>query len=174
MMAITLDLKQHSKNDLSTSPIPKNIETISSIIKNVSVNEVPATGINALDLIGKKITPEDFAQAREMLQTNFGIEFLNEKFEMLFELILEEGWTHERFRETLKWFLKNHKYPNWTIADWFNYSVKLYPYSWYLKQPDKSQLEAYKVKLPKTNSTVVLWKNKDGVELPFQKIKISH
>ncbi len=105
-----------------------------------------------------------------MLQTNFGIEFLNEKFEMLFELILEEGWTHERFRETLKWFLKNHKYPNWTIADWFNYSVKLYPYSWYLKQPDKSQLEAYQVKLPKTNSTVVLWKNIDGYELPFEKV----
>ncbi|MCB0753225.1 MAG: hypothetical protein KDC52_17265, partial [Ignavibacteriae bacterium] len=136
-----------------------------------SGSEVPSTGINALDLIGDKVTPEDFAKAREMLQTNYGIEFLNEKFEMLFELILEDGWTKERFHETLKWFLKNHKYPNWTIADWFSFSVKLYPYSWYLKQPDKSQLEAYVVKLPKTSATVILWKNIDGYELPLKKVK---
>lgn len=145
---------------------------ISSIIKNSSVNHVPESGINGLDLIGHKITPEDFAKAREMLQTNFGLEFSNEKFELLFRLILEDGWTNERFYQTLKWFLKNHKYPNWTIADWFNFSNKLYPYSWYLKQPDKFQLEAYIITMPKSESRVILWKYKDGYELPFKKIRI--
>jgi hypothetical protein len=155
---------------LSIDRIPKSIKKIWHTTKHDSDKLIPVDGINAYDLIGDKVAPKDFAQAREMIQTNYGIEYLNEKFDILFELIAEEGWTDNRFRETLKWFLKNHKYPNWTIADWFNYSVKLYPYSWYLKQPDKTLLESYEVNLPNSKNPIILWKYKDGNVLPFEKI----
>ena len=125
-------------------------------------------GINALDLIGSKASSYEIMKAEELLKLNYGVDYSKEKFTMLWEMIVEEGWTNERLKATVKWFLKNKKYATWTIADWFEYSVKLYPYSWYLDQIQQfggsvnQQIEKYKV------NGIVLYRYNDGSRLPFE------
>ncbi|MFC2084173.1 hypothetical protein ACFLS9_03870 [Bacteroidota bacterium] len=146
--------------------IRKNTKEISRDIKSCSDN-----GVNILDYIGEQATYDDFAQVKAMLKVNFGIDYPDEKFQLLFSLMQEEGWSKERLYKTTKWFLQNKRYPNWTISDWFDYAVKLYPYSKYCKEMDKNgkslndQIEWYKI------NGIALWKYKDGYELPFEKIK---
>jgi len=69
---------------------------------------------------------------------------------------------------TVEWFLKTKKFPNWTIADWFEYKIKLYPYGWYKEQISKgyvdSDMQGYKI----NNKTY--WKFRDNDDLPFEKI----
>lgn len=128
-------------------------------------------GTNALDLFGEELIAEDILKAEEMLKLNFGVEYSQEKFSMLWDMIQEEGWTRERLMWTVKHFLKTKKFPNWTIADWFDYDVKLYPYTWYMQQVNEfggvvnDQLEIFKI-----NGTF-LYRYKDGTDLPFERIR---
>lgn len=125
--------------------------------------------VDALDLIGPPATAQDMNKAMAMIEMNYGVPAQDEKVLMLFEMIKEEGWSAERLKQTVRWFLKNKKFPNWTIADWFEYGVKMYPYSWYLEQISKgansNDLECYKV------NGRILWKIKDGTELPFERVQ---
>ena len=89
---------------------------------------------------------------------------------MLFDMIREEKWSEERFNRTLCWFLKNKKYPSWSISDWFDYDVKLYSYGWYLKQVREqgalinNSIEAYTI-----TDGITGYKFIDGNDLPFPK-----
>jgi hypothetical protein len=130
-----------------------------------------SSSISAFNLFGKTVTRDECLKAEALIKMNYGAEYPAEKFLMLWEMILEEKWTAERLTNTVKWFLKNKKFPNWTIADWFDYDVKLYNYAWYLEQVNKfgkqvnDQIERYKV------DGVVLHKYKDGIELPLERVK---
>jgi len=125
-------------------------------------------GFNALDIIGEKITIHDLLKAEELIRINYGVDFQREKMTVLWEMIKEENWTNERLQRTVKWFLKTKKFPNWTIADWFEYQVKLYPYGWYKEQISKgyvdSDMQGYKI------NGRTCWKFKDNDDLPFEKI----
>lgn len=128
--------------------------------------------INALDFIGKQLKPIDIMKAEEMLKMNYGIEYPAEKFSMLWEMIKEEHWTDYRLKAIMKWFLKNKRFPNWTIADWFDYGVKLYGYAEYLNKLHTNrglneQIEWYNI------NGVQCWKYKDGTELPFEKVNFA-
>jgi len=85
-------------------------------------------------------------------------------------MIHDEHWSEERFVRTLKWFLKNKRFSAWTVADWFDYGVKVYPYSWYLDQVHEfgrevnDRIEAYRI------NGVVVYRYADGQELPFDRI----
>ncbi len=128
------------------------------------------SSINALDLIGEKVTALDFAKAKSMLQANYGVEYSNEKFKMLFEEIHEAGWTNERFTRTLRYILRNKKFATWTIADWFEYGVTLHPYSWYLEQVqhgNADKIEAYSI------NGKTMYKLIDGEQLPFEKVDLN-
>ncbi|MEW6507206.1 MAG: hypothetical protein AB1432_05615 [Bacteroidota bacterium] len=132
-------------------------------MKNNSINEV-----NALDFIGEPIKAADILKAEEMLKMNYGIDYPTEKFSMLWEMIKEQGWTDYRLKETLKWFLRNKRYPNWTIADWFDYSVKLFSYAEYLDKLNinkglNEQIEWYNL------HGIYCWRYKDGTEIPLPK-----
>jgi hypothetical protein len=134
-----------------------------------STRNVTANGINFLDLIDSQpVDSVDFAKAKQFLKSNYGVQYDEPKFVLLFDIIKEEKWSSARFQKTLIWFLKNKKYPSWTVADWFEYGEKLYPYSWYLEQINNGtsadNLEGYRI------NGVVLWKLKDGQDLPFEKI----
>ena len=126
------------------------------------------TGVNVFDLIGEPVTKKDLIKAEEFLKMNYGVDYPAEKFVMLWQMIAEEGWTTKRLQSTLKWFLKHKKYPNWTIADWFDYEVKVYPYSWYLKQVKEfgkevnKQIEKYKI------NGKVFFCYSDTERLPFE------
>lgn len=124
---------------------------------------------NVLDLIGEKITKIDIVKAEEMLKLNFGVSYSKEKFALLWEMILEDGWTDYRLKETLKYFLKTKKYPNWTISDWFDYSCDVYNYAEYLVKLNENrqlneQIEWYLI------NGVRVWKYKNGFSLPFEPI----
>lgn len=99
---------------------------------------------------------------------NYGVDYPVEKFSMLWEMIREDRWTSGRLQATLRWFLKNKRFPNWTIADWFDYEVKIYPYSWYLKQVNEfgakvnSDIEMYRI------NGRVYYKYRDESQLPFE------
>lgn len=139
-------------------------------MKNEVKNLTNLGSINYLNLIGEPIKKQDILSAEEMLKMNYGVDYPAEKFSMLWQMIKEEGWTDHRLRETVKWFLKNKKFPNWTISDWFDYGVKLYSYNEYLKQLHENrglneQIEWYKI------NDVLCWKYIDGTELPFEQIK---
>ncbi len=125
-------------------------------------------GFNALDFAGERIVSDDLIKAEEILKLNYGIDYPIEKFTILWEMIMEEKWTKQRLMATVKWFLKTKRYPNWTIADWFDYQVKLYPHSWYIKQINEgvksSEIECYKI------NGKAYFKLIDGITLPFEKV----
>lgn len=128
-------------------------------------------GVNAFDLIpSKQVTAETFIKAAAYLQQAYGVEYPAEKFSILFDLIREENWTEERFNRTVKWFLKTKYNQAWTIADWWQYNVKLYPFSWVRQHCHKNglrevdficTLDVYMV------DGIRLYKQKDGIELPL-------
>lgn len=130
--------------------------------------------MNGLDLIpSHPVGRGAMLEATRILETNFGIKYDNRKILDLFSLIKAERWSEERFRRTFLWFLKHKKFPAWTIADFFEYSIPVYPRAWYLQQqhesPDRDVLlEIDMYRLP--DGTVV-YKWKDGNDLPFEKIK---
>jgi len=126
-------------------------------------------GINALQLIGEIATAKDFAKAEAFLQVNYGQEYQAEKFNLLWQLVKEDGWTTERLEWSVKQFIKNNRWKNWTVADFYEVSnIKLYPYCWYVKNITQngiahSQMEGYKI------DGIQLYKMADGVILPFEK-----
>jgi hypothetical protein len=144
-----------------------NLAKVQELTKSVT-----AEGIHALDLLGERALGEDFAKVKTMIELSYGVKFETKdktmtKIDVLFDLIAEEGWSKERLQATTKWVLKNKKWGTWTPADWFEYGVKLYPYSWYQKQiasgVKHEEMECYLV------NGIVLWKMKDGQELPFER-----
>ncbi len=169
MQQIKNPAKQIFTQDSTTNTIPSKPH---SALQNSKINLENPEGINALDLIGSKATPEDFIKAEVLIKTSFGVQYPKEKFSLLWELILEEGWSKKRLNQTVKYFLKNKKYATWTIADWFDYSVKLYPYSWYLDQIHQfgssanSIIERYRIQ------GKVLYRYFDGNILPFEYLGI--
>ena len=93
---------------------------------------------------------------------------------MLFEMIREEKWSEERFQRTLKWFLKTKYNQAWTMSDWFQYGVKLYPFAWVRQHCHKNGLR--EVDFIRTLDVYMvdgirLYKQKDGVELPLEREK---
>lgn len=140
-------------------------------MRRVSRSETPAAyaGINALDLIpSEPMKPETFASAIAILQANFGMEYSPEKTAILFDMIRDEMWSEERFNRTFKWFLKNKRYAAWTIADWFDYGVKVYPYSWMLKQAFDGVDSAKSLECYELPDGQFVWKMRDGETLPFK------
>lgn len=107
--------------------------------------------------------------AKMLVEQNVGTETPKEKWMMLCQMIVEANWSEEKFQRTLKWFLLNKSYPAWTIADWFQYNVKLYPVQWMKNEIAKmgnppeawKKFDRYKV------DGVVVCKWKDGVEIPL-------
>ena len=108
-----------------------------------------------------------------MLEQNYGVEYDDRKWMMLVQMIADENWTEERFKQTFKWFLKNKKFGAWTIADWFDFGIKLYPIEWMKREISKmgnpprawEKFDRYRI------NGVVAVKLKDGVELPFERIE---
>ena len=149
-----------SNQDLNIGPI-QNAQK--EILRNTTNFE-----INALDLFTETVTGIDFVKAEEMIRLNYGTDYAPEKFKLLFGMIKEDKWSHERFIKTVKHFLKHQRFSAWTIADFYGFQIKLYPYSWYSEQISKGipacGLEGYKV------NGKVMWKLKDGETLPFERI----
>jgi hypothetical protein len=130
--------------------------------------------VNALDLIpSEPVSSDTLAKAELYIKLNFGIDYPREKFAILFEQIDEAHWSEERFRRVFNWFLRTKKYSSWTIADWFEFGIKLYPYSWYSEQVNKcgksvnNDIEVYDL-----GNKVYGYKYIDGNTLPFPRRKI--
>ena len=145
--------------------------TVIGLLKNPS-EEVTRSGMNALELIDSPpVSVETFTKTRRILEESFGKDYSDAKMAVLFDMMREDGWSELRFARTLKWFLKTKHFKDWTIADWFQYGVKVYPYAWYLEQVSKNgasvnaQIETYK--LP---SGLIVYRYRDGEELPFEKV----
>lgn len=125
---------------------------------------------NGLDLIDSPpLQAEHMLAARAILETNYGTEYSDEKMNNLFSLMLQEGWSVERFQRTLTWFRMNKSFPAWTEADWFSYSIPVHTYGWCLKMVKeghdwKREIESYKLPNGQT-----VYKFRDGVDLPFEK-----
>lgn len=124
-------------------------------------------GVNALDLADSpEVSTETFAKSMAILQANFGAEFNRERVSVLFDLIRKDGWSETRFTAVVEWFLKNKRFPTWTIADWYDYGIKVYPEAWYRKRCTESynplpHLDRYR--LP--DGTIV-YREKDGQTIP--------
>lgn len=93
--------------------------------------------IDALDLIGERAGPKDFLECEAVIETNYGVDYDPEKFSMLWSMVKQEGWSAKRLKETVLVFIKNNKYPSWTVADFFEHGCKLYNYTQYMKELDK-------------------------------------
>lgn len=125
--------------------------------------------INALDLIpSEPIDGDTVMRAAAMMQQNTGTDTAKEKWMMLASMVIEEGWSRERFERTLKHLLKTHQWQTWTIADWFKYAVELHPYSWYCQQVMEhgasvnAQIEQYDL-----GNGLFGYRYVDGIGLPF-------
>lgn len=162
-------INQSAKVQLNPDSIINQITKIGqSGLQSLNLLQENPNGFNALDLIGDKISWSDIEKAEELIKINYGVDYPKEKLTVLWNMIKEENWTNERLQRTVKWFLKTKKFPNWTIADWFEYQIKLYPYGWYKEQISKgftdSDMQGYKI------NGRTCWKFKDNDELPFEKI----
>ena len=136
------------------------------LTKPSNICKVP---INALDLIGEEIEPIDLAKAQAYLEANYGLSIPKEKMKLLFDAVKEAKWTKERFKRALYHILKTKSYATWTLSDWFDYSITLYPYSWYLEQVslgNSDRIEAYKI------NGLIMYKFIDGQNLPFEKFEM--
>lgn len=111
------------------------------------------------------------------LEANFGVKYSPEKWVFLVKEFKDSGWSLERFERTFKWFIKNKKFPAWTISDWFDYEIKVYNYQWYLYQQHLAGIytnvleQMYVYKLP-TGHIVYKWA--DGEELPFERVDFTN
>lgn len=137
-------------------------------------DSVIQSGVDAFLLVDSpSVTPDTFIKAMAYLQQAYGVEYPKEKFSVLFDLIKDEGWTEERFQRTLKWFLKTKYNQAWTIADWFQWGIKLYPWRHYREHCFK--LNIREVDFQKTLQCYVvdgvrLYREDDGQDLPLERI----
>ena len=127
-------------------------------------------GINALDLIDSEpLNSIEFTKSCAMLQANYGTEYSQEKMSLLYSMMKDEGWSLERFNRTVKWFIKNKPFPAWTVADWFQYGVKLYPHEWYMQQQSEAGIYTHVIESMDVYligmTTMYRWK--DGEDLPL-------
>ena len=157
-----------SKSPEQPSVMTRRQRSALEILKHDSLNVIE-TGVNALDLIpSEPVSTKVFVKARAALQANYGTEYSDEKMALLFDMIRDDGWSEEKFVRTLKWFMRNRPFPSWTIADWFAYSVKVFPRAWYLKQCTEgraNEIETYLL-----DDGTYVYKFRDGEELPLKKV----
>jgi hypothetical protein len=113
------------------------------------------------------ITPANIVQLKIALEENYKTAYTNSFMELLANLMVKDKWNVQRLQDTLEWFIKTNPYPNFGAANWFNYNVKLYPYSWYLEQLNKGvrneDIDRYKI------NGELMFRMKDGTTLPFEK-----
>jgi hypothetical protein len=104
-----------------------------------------ADGIDVYEYAGRggtQMTAEDVAEARTAISrwyeppgdVDWGI---------FVQMVMNAGWTHERFQATLLTFFQSKVYPKWKPADFFTLgSPRVYPHSWYTEQILKSKANA--------------------------------
>ena len=134
-------LSQHLDRVLSQAALPSAMapktQNALRILKSQSGPCEPGktVAVNGLDLIPSDVfTEKHISQAIAYLENNFGQDYPREKWMMLVEQIMDDGWTYERFKRTVKHFLRTQKYPNWTVADWFSFGIQVHSYAWYMEQ----------------------------------------
>lgn len=132
-------------------------------------------GVDAFAIIGGELVKkETLATAKLFVEQNLGSEIPKEKWMILCELIVEANWSEEKFQRTVKWFLLNKCYPAWTIADWFQFNIKLYPFAWVreaCRKSGQSEVEFIKTLEVYLVDGIRLYMQKDGTDLPLEKIK---
>jgi hypothetical protein len=174
MENLAILLKNQTKSHAQPSKsLPNKYSATLEIIRNPS-DYCAHNGVSAYDLIKSgPVKDSSLAFAKEVLEQNFGAPIPNAKWMMLCQRIIEEDWTEARFKKTLNWFLDNKKFPSWTIADWFDYDVKLMPFAWVRQHCIKSglreidfirSLDCYLVE------GIRLYKMKDGISLPLERM----
>jgi hypothetical protein len=117
---------------------------------------------------------QTLAQAKEIIEQNYGTSIPQSKWLMLCKRFFDEEWTEEQFKRTLAWFLDTKHYPSWTIADWFDYNVKLYPFAWVRDYCNKNGLR--EVDFIKSLDVYIvngvrLYRMMDGTNLPLERVK---
>ena len=108
-------------------------------------------------------------KVKAILETNYGAEYSQEKINNLFTLILDEGWSKERFDRTLAWFRKNKPFPAWTEADWFSYKIPVHTYGWCLQQIAKGHSWEDEIESYELPTGEIVYKFRDGEDLPFRR-----
>jgi hypothetical protein len=101
-----------------------------------------------------------------MVQSSLGGRIPDDKFKLLWGEVQREGWSEARFNSVLHWFLQNRPYQAWSISDWFQYSVKVYPWAWYASKCSESHNPLPEMDRYKLSDGTIVYKWKDGVEIP--------
>lgn len=125
--------------------------------------------VNALDLINPKpLTGNDFLEVAAFYEQNYGMTYPKEKWQTLVLVLMNDGWTAERFRRTAEYLMKSKPYRTWTIEDWFSFSIELHPESWYLRQVHELGAKVNKsIEMYKLPTGYIGYKYKDENVLPF-------
>lgn len=164
-------------NAVSISTQKKHSETQTNLSLNLGkLQATPENGILVAEVFNDPITSVGFSDCIKRLAVNFGIDYAGrnpEKLALLFEEMLIAGWTNEWMKQATRYFMKNNKYPTWTIADWFDLPLqKLYTHSQYTAKITEfgrgfnSEIQWYDLE------GVFLWAYKKEGELPFKKKQI--
>ncbi|GEM_PF-2501079 len=134
-------------------------------------DEIKNEGFNALELVASPlVTSKDLVKAQYDLEINFGTEYDKNKMVQLFAVMQSDNWTRLRFQRTFQWFLRNKRYPAWTIADWYEFGIKVYPEAWaYHKIGLEPHYNRKSFDWYKLSTGEIVCKFQDGIELPLEK-----
>lgn len=172
MQTISQAIDKAMPQSVQHSGIQSNRSKTLSLLAKPS-DSVIQNGIDAFAVIDSpQVSTDTFIKAMAYLQQAYGLEYPKEKFAVLFDLIKDEKWTEERFQRTLKWFLKTKYNQAWTIADWWQYNVKLYPWQHYRIHCAKNNIR--EIDYQKTLDCYLvdgirLYRESDGLELPLER-----
>lgn len=74
---------------------------------------------NLFDISGTELTPEMFGIKIKQMELNYEKKCPAEKYVLLWQHIERESWSLERFDYAVHQLLMKHKWPVWTIADFY-------------------------------------------------------
>lgn len=114
------------------------------------------------DLIGELVQANDVDEAVNLMTIAYGKQYAEEyeeRIQLLFGMILEDGWSKKRFMDTLKFLIKTRPYRDWTISDFISAPTAMLV----------SYEKAGKGFVPYRVGKFILWAE-PHVEVPFEKV----
>jgi hypothetical protein len=151
---------EQQRNQSQQSPVVRN--PLTALTQTLQRLNDGTTEIAVADCVGEVLQHTDMTEAVSLMIVAYGKEYAveyKERLQLLYGMILEDGWSKKRFMDTLKFLIKTRPYRDWTVSDFFAApTAKLVSYE-----------KAGKGFVPYQVGKFILWAE-PHVQVPFEKV----